>query len=131
MDKNNPFFSRIPLILFFIQGIYTFVTACWALVDIQSFMVVTGPKTDIWLVKTVALLLLALSLGYLAAWYRKSISLPLVIINLSSAAGLVFIDFYYPFNDIISSVYMLDGVVQVIFLSIWLYLIVARKVTFS
>ena len=48
-----------------IQGMYVLLTAVWALVDIQSFMFITGPKTDVWLVRTVAVLLICISLFFL------------------------------------------------------------------
>jgi len=37
----------------YLQGLYWLVTGLWGLIDVHSFMKVTGPKTDIWLVKTV------------------------------------------------------------------------------
>lgn len=52
--------------LLWIQGLYLLFTALWALIDIDSFMRLTGPKTDIWLVKTVSVLLLAIGLGFIA-----------------------------------------------------------------
>ena len=44
------------LALAVLQGAYFGLTAAWALVHIDSFMRVTGAKTDVWLVKTVAAL---------------------------------------------------------------------------
>lgn len=49
--------------LLWIQGAYTSLTALWGLIDIDSFMAVTGPKNDIWLVKTVSVVLLAIGIG--------------------------------------------------------------------
>jgi hypothetical protein len=46
-----------------VQGIYWLVTGVWGLVDIVSFMKVTGPKTDVWLVKTVSVLIVVISLS--------------------------------------------------------------------
>jgi hypothetical protein len=34
-----------------IQGLYYTISGMWAQVSIDTFMMVTGPKTDIWLVK--------------------------------------------------------------------------------
>ena len=34
------------------QGAYYALTALWALVHVRSFQAITGPKTDLWLVKT-------------------------------------------------------------------------------
>jgi len=38
------------------QAIYYIITSLWALAGIRSFQKVTGPKVDIWLVKTVGVL---------------------------------------------------------------------------
>lgn len=38
------------------QGIYFMLAGVWPLVNIHSFEVITGPKVDVWLVKTVGLL---------------------------------------------------------------------------
>ena len=43
-------------ILALVQGAFYAATGLWALVDLGSFMAVTGPKTDHWLVKTVGIL---------------------------------------------------------------------------
>jgi hypothetical protein len=40
--------------LIWIHAVYTLLTAVWPLVDIKSFMIITGHKTDIWLVKLLA-----------------------------------------------------------------------------
>jgi hypothetical protein len=75
-----------------IQATYFLVTAVWPIVHIQSFMEVTGYKTDIWLVKTVGALLIpisiclmmflfisadkrpALALGSLCAWLLSALT---------------------------------------------------------
>ncbi|VTR52312.1 Uncharacterised protein [Sphingobacterium thalpophilum] len=46
-----------------IQGIYYCLTGIWPVIHISSFMAVTGPKTDLWLVKMVGLLSLAIGLS--------------------------------------------------------------------
>jgi hypothetical protein len=44
------------------QGVYYLLTGVWPLPSIGSFQRVTGPKTDLWLVRTVGVLV--------AAWLR-------------------------------------------------------------
>lgn len=41
-----------------VQGAYYIVTGMWPLLHIDSFQVVTGPKDNLWLVKTVGLFLI-------------------------------------------------------------------------
>ena len=45
------------------QGLFYFLTGVWALVSIDTFQKVTGPKTDLWLVKTVGVLFRVIGIG--------------------------------------------------------------------
>jgi hypothetical protein len=53
-----------------VQGAFYAATGLWALVDLDSFMAVTGPKTDHWLVKTVGILVTVIGGVLLVAWRR-------------------------------------------------------------
>src|SRR4051812_49609509 len=62
--------------LLWVQGLYYLVTGVWPLVSIETFQMVTGPKTDHlvtgretdhWLVMTVGVLVTAVGLGPLLA----------------------------------------------------------------
>ncbi len=113
-------------ILLGVQSIYTFITAVWSLVDIESFMLVTGYKTDIWLVKTVGAILVSISLCMATHLFIRTDHLPVVILAIFSSIGFICIDFYYALNDIISNVYLADGFAQILFLLGWFYLLFAR-----
>jgi hypothetical protein len=110
MKKNNLIFS--------LQGVYYLLTGIWPLVHIRSFIYVTGPKTDIWLVEMVSLL--AISIGITLLTTMKNKTRPLV---LSSTAALSFltIDVYYVLNGRISAVYLADAAVEIIFLMLLLF----------
>jgi hypothetical protein len=115
--------NRLLKILLIFQGTYTLITALWALIDIHSFMAVTGPKTDLWLVKTVAVLLIPISVSLiLPAFFTSTIWQPLLV-GLLSAIGLAIIDFYYSVNNTIDEIYMLDGILQCVFVIAWIYVI--------
>jgi hypothetical protein len=101
------------------QGTYYLITASWPLVDIDSFLFVTGPKTDVWLVKTVGALLIPVSLTMLAGVRSKKNSTPPIVLATTSALAFLFIDFYYSLTGVISTVYMIDGVLQMAFLVMW------------
>jgi len=113
-------YTRLSLV----QGIYTLLTALWALVDIKSFMEVTGPKTDVWLVKTVAVLLLPIAVCFLWNLFFKTDRLLVIIIGIMSSAGLAFIDFHYTKNGTIKWIYKADGYLQLLFLLVWVILLV-------
>jgi hypothetical protein len=110
-------------ILLFIQGIYTLITALWPLVHISSFLAVTGYKEDLWLVKTVAAILLAVAACFLAACRSVDKNIPVYVLAITSAIALATIDFYYSVNDVISNVYQADGVLQILFLISWLLIL--------
>lgn len=113
--------------LLWIQGVYTLLTALWGLIDIDSFMAVTGPKTDIWLVKTVSTVLLAIAITLISYIYVKSDPLPAILLGFFTSAGLAAIDFYYSGRDVISPVYALDGMAEVLFALAWIYLLLNRQ----
>lgn len=110
-----------------IQSLYILVTAIWPLVDIDSFMAVTGPKTDVWLVKTVGALLLLISLSMLAQLQLKADYRLLALSGGGTAIAFIVIDFYYALNDVISDIYLADGILEIGFLSGWLYILILRR----
>ena len=109
------------------QSIYYSLTALWGLLHIQSFMDVTGPKTDIWLVKTVSVLILPIVIGMLSGLLLRAHPVPVILLATSAALGFAAIDFYYTARSTIRWVYALDGAVQVLLLAVWLYLLRNRR----
>jgi hypothetical protein len=121
--------------LLLIQGIYWLATGLWGLIDIHSFMLVTGPKTDIWLVKTVSLLIIVISLSLLAAVKSKEQTMPVIFLAITGCMGLAGIDFYYSLNNVISKVYLLDGCAETGFIIAWIIVLTIsrnkKQTTFS
>jgi hypothetical protein len=119
-------FERMRLYRFtlLVQTVYYFITAIWPIIDIESFMKVSGPKTDTWLVKTVGALLLAMVLSFVSALFQKNAHWPTVILAAASCVALAFIDCYYVFNGTIWKVYLGDAVVEIVLLILWLLIIV-------
>ena len=95
------------------QGAYYALTGVWALVDLDSFMAVTGPKTDRWLVKTVGVLVTVIGAALLLAWRRRRVAGETIFLAVGSALSLAAIDVIYVANDTIAPVYLLDAVVEV------------------
>lgn len=109
-----------------VQGMYVLLTAVWALADIQSFMYITGPKTDVWLVRTVGVLLICISLFFLLS-SKKSEEPRVTLTALVFSFGLAYIDFYYTLNNTIRWVYALDGIVESMFGLLWLYFLFSPR----
>jgi hypothetical protein len=77
------------------QGLYYLVSGAWSVVHIDSFQRVTGRKADLWLVKTVGLLLVAIGGGLILAGVGRGFVPGLVSIAMASTAALLVIELVY------------------------------------
>lgn len=98
---------------------YDVVGGIWALFGIESFQKVTGRKTDVWLVKTVALLILVVGVMIGSAGIRKRVTPEVAGVAVGSGAALTAIDVYYASRGRISKVYLLDGLANAILIVGW------------
>src|SRR5688572_7784256 len=112
---------KIYKLLLRLSGVFYFLTGIWPVAHIHSFMEVTGPKDDIWLVKTVGLLITALSIGLLRASFRNYVQPDLILVFLGFAGFLTAVDIYYNITDVIAPVYLADAVVEMLLILIWLW----------
>ncbi len=103
-----------------IQGIYYLPTALWPLFDVHSFMNVTGPKTDLWLVKTLGLLLAVIGAVLLIAGFRRKRSFEFFLLGAGSAAVLAAVEAYYVSQMVIMPIYLLDAAIEVVLFACWL-----------
>ena len=101
------------------QGCYYIVSGLWPLIHMESFQKVTGRKTDLWLVNTVGLLLIAVGAGLLVAAWRQEFGAGLVVIAIASAAALLAIEVTYVLKRVISPIYMADGAIEAGFIVWW------------
>jgi hypothetical protein len=96
------------------QASYYTITALWPMIDIGSFMEVTGPKADTWLVKLVALLLLVISLAIVTGLRSRENYLVVRVLSISSCFVLAAVDIYYVYDHVISPVYMADAALELL-----------------
>lgn len=106
--------------LAWIQGIYFFMTGIWPLVSIHTFMMVTGPKIDVWLVKTVGWLIAVIGLTILMAAWRGRVGPEVRFLAMGSAASLAAVDIVYALSDRIRDIYLLDAVAEIGLIVLWL-----------
>lgn len=99
----------------FWQGFYFVITGIWPIIHIRSFLKVTGPKTDLWLVKTVGLLITVIGVTLFYAPVPTAF-----LLGITSALALGNIDVIYVAKGTISKVYLLDAVAQLALLMWWL-----------
>jgi hypothetical protein len=106
--------------LLFGQGVYYLGTGIWPIVDLSSFLRVTGPKTDIWLLRTLSLLICAVGAVLTLAGLRGRSSADARRLSGASALALLAADVYYVAKGTISPVYLLDAATEAPFVAAWL-----------
>jgi hypothetical protein len=99
-----------------IQAVYFFLTGIWPLLHMESFVAVTGPKTDVWLVKTVGALLIPVSATIALHAIENKRGRAAITLSVGSSAAFACIDFYYSMKHVISNTYIADGFIQLVFL---------------
>ena len=105
-----------------IQAAYFFATGVWPLVHIRSFMAVTGPKVDIWLVKCVGVLVGVIGIVIGLATGHERLTVEIVLLAIGSAAGLTAIDVVYVLKRVIDKIYLLDAVAEIVLIAGWIIL---------
>jgi hypothetical protein len=101
------------------QGAYYAATGVWALVDIDSFQAVTGPKVDQWLVKTVGVLVTVIGGALGLAGWRRRVTPEVRLLALGSALGLAGIDIYYVAKGRIARIYLADAASELAMAAGW------------
>ena len=102
------------------QAIYFFTTGVWPLLNIKSFEAVTSPKTDKWLVKTVALMIVAVSITIGVGVYRGRLSLEIGLLAICCSTFLTIIDVMYSLKGVISKIYLADALPEIFLIFSWL-----------
>ncbi len=103
-----------------VQGIYFLVTGIWPILSMKTFLMITGPKTDLWLVKTVGLILAAIGLVLLYAQRTATINPPVILLATGSAATLALVEFIYVIKRVISPIYLADAFIELILIVWWI-----------
>jgi len=102
-----------------VQGIYFFFTGIWPILSMKTFLLVTGPKTDLWLVKTVGLILATIGVVLTYAQMTGAINPPVILLAIGSALSLALVEFIYVIKRVISRVYLADAVAELILIAWW------------
>jgi hypothetical protein len=102
------------------QGVFYVATGVWPLIHIDSFQAVTGPKVDLWLVRTVGVLVGVIGLVLITAARRRRIGPEIALLAIGSALGLAAIDTVYALSGVISPVYLADAVVELALVATWM-----------
>ena len=84
-------------------------------------MMVTGPKTDLWLVRTAGVLIMAIGLSLLVAVRRNEVLPSVAWLAVFSASGLWAIDVFYVFTRVISPIYLGDAFLEFLLIIAWIF----------
>jgi hypothetical protein len=104
-----------------IQGLFYLATGVWPLLDIVSFQAVTGPKTDLWLVRTVGVLVAVVGVVLLLSYRNRRITDEVIVLAVGCALGLAAIDLIYSIAGRISAVYLADAAAEIGLAGLWGY----------
>src|SRR5215212_9191171 len=108
-----------------IQGVYFLATGVWPLVHLESFLAVTGPKTDLWLVQTVGALIAVVGAALLLAAASGRVTWEVLALGAGTAAALGAVDVVFVARDVIPPVYLADAAVEAV-LILWWVLVAVR-----
>lgn len=101
------------------HGVFNVVGGLWPLLHMSSFERVFGPKTDKWLVRTVAGLLASNGLVQLRAEPSAVGMAQARRIGVGTALTLMAVDLGYAPPGRISRVYLLDAVAEGLWVAVW------------
>ena len=104
-----------------IQGLFYLATGVWPLLDIDSFQKVTGPKTDLWLVRTVGVLIAVVGVVLLLSYRSRRVTDEVIVLAIGCAIGLAAIDLIYSLRGRISPVYLADAAAEIALAALWGY----------
>jgi hypothetical protein len=101
------------------QGSYFVITGVWPLLHMPSFLTVTGPKTDLWLVETVGVLVATIGAGLIVASVRGNDTREIALVAVLAAIGLATIDVVYVRRGVIDNIYLADAALEALLIGGW------------
>src|SRR5438445_2645656 len=102
-----------------LQGAYFMATGLWPLLHMRSFLAVTGPKTDLWLVQTVGALVTCIGGQLLLSAHSEDSADNVRPVAAGSAAALGLIDVLHVGRRRISPIYLLDAAAEIALVCLW------------
>jgi hypothetical protein len=103
------------------QGAYYLATGVWPLVSPATFQALTGPKRELWLVKTVGALAAVIGGVLTYAGARRRRPSEVALLAMGSAAAFAAIDIVYVAKRRILPVYLVDAAAQIGLIAIWAF----------
>lgn len=98
------------------QSAYYILTGVWPLLHMTSFLAVTGPKSDLWLVRTVGLLIAVVGTSILTATLLRRITTEILVLAVGVIGALFVVDLFAVLLAGVSPIYLLDALAQLVLL---------------
>lgn len=115
--------------LLLLQGAFYFLTGVWPIVHIDSFLMVTGPKTDLWLVQTVGVLIAVMGATMLAGAFRRRAVAEIIFLASGAALALIAVDVVFVVRRAIGPIYLLDAAVETGLVVAWIVILIIEART--
>jgi hypothetical protein len=97
------------------QGAYYFTTGLWPFLHRKSFLKLTGPKNDLWLVHAVGSLVTAAGTVFLKSATQKRVTPEIRLLAVGSALGLAAVEIHSVWRGAIRKIYLADTLVELYF----------------
>lgn len=101
-------------------------TGAWPLLHYPSFAAITGPKRDVWLVRTVGALVCVVALAIAVAAARGDVDPTVLVLAVGTAAALGIIDLSYVARGVIARIYLAEAALEAALIAWWLLAWCAR-----
>ena len=102
-----------------VQGCFYLATGVWPLVHMESFLAVTGPKVDLWLVDTVGVLVAVVGVVLLIAAGSGRVTPEIALLATGAALALTTIDVVFVSRRVIPPIYLADAGAEVVLVLRW------------
>lgn len=113
--------------LAYAQGGFYLLTGVWPLMHLPSFLAVTGPKVDQWLVQTVGALLATFGAVLILAAARQRLTPEWRLLAVGFAIVLAAVDVVFVTREVIPPIYLLDALAEAALVLGWLAAEFARR----
>lgn len=102
------------------QGLFYLLTGLWAIVSIRTFQMVTGPKRDLWLVKTVGAIVAVVGAVLILAGLRSQVTFEIFVLAVGNCLALAAVDINYVSKGVIAKIYLWDAAAEIGLVLLWI-----------
>lgn len=115
--------TRLTRLLIGLHAAYLLIGGAWPMVHMSSFEAVTGPKDEHWLVRSVAGILLVISITLFAQLGKGRIEYAAITTAMGASFVLAVVGFITVMAGVISPIYLADGAMHFFFFACWCHVL--------